>query len=349
MRGKTVCILAVVALVIGGCSEDLASFRVIRNARIDTASGMIKYLESQSLPALESAEVWENEYGEGIKLVTSHYEIYTTLLEPLMLSQVPGFVESAYRGYQGQLAEPIETANKFSVYLFGQRSQWDDFTRDFSGAQAQLYLKLKKGAYYLNGSCVAYNIGRESTFSVLGHEGWHQFNKMHFAYRLPSWLDEGIAMLFETSRYENGMSYFEPGKNLHRLGGLKAVLLMKKIIPLRELIAMNPGEALSAEDDEKLIAFYSQSYALVRFLREEDYGKRLAKYHKLMQDGLEGKWPLGPVAEKMAVDRNIRLTIGWNKAVGSGLFKHYIDEDIDLIETEYLNFCRKIVYHVRLK
>lgn len=348
MHGKIVCILAA-ALAIGGCSEDLASFKVVRNARIDTASGMIKYLERQSLPALKYSEVWENEYGEGIKLVTGHYEIYTTLLEPLMLSQVPGFVESAYRGYQNQLPEPIETVNKFKVYLFGQRSQWDDFTRNFAGAQAQLYLKLKKGAYYLNGSCVAYNIGRESTFSVLGHEGWHQFNKMHFTYRLPSWLDEGIAMLLETSRYENGMFYFEAGKNLRRLGGLKVVLLQRKTIPLRELIAMNPGEALSAQNDEKLIAFYSQSYALVRFLREEDYGKRLAKYHKMMRDGLEGKWPLGPVAEKMAVDRNIRLTIGWNRAVGTGLFKHYIDEDIDLIEAEYLNFCRKIVYHIRLK
>ena len=96
------------------------------------------------------------------------------------------------------------------MYLFGQRKQWDDFTSTFAGRQAGLYNKIKAGAYYLNGSCVAYNIGRERTFAVLGHEGWHQFNSRLFKYRLPSWVDEGIAMQFETSRYENGLFYFEP-------------------------------------------------------------------------------------------------------------------------------------------
>jgi len=51
---------------------------------------------------------------------------------------------------------------------------------------------------------VVYYIGRERTFSALGHEGWHQFNSRHFKFRLPSWLDEGIAMLFEIHRSEKG-------------------------------------------------------------------------------------------------------------------------------------------------
>ncbi|GAI46356.1 unnamed protein product, partial [marine sediment metagenome] len=53
---------------------------------------MIEYLQGQNLPALRAVEVWQNEYGPGLKLTTAHYEIFTTLLEPLMLSQVPGFV-----------------------------------------------------------------------------------------------------------------------------------------------------------------------------------------------------------------------------------------------------------------
>ncbi len=351
MSRKTVSILATVIFCAAGCSGPSAvnTTQTGEPGRIDTPAGMIEYLRGRNLPALKSVEVWQNEYGAGLKLSTAHYEIFTTLLEPLMLSEVPGFLESAYRGYNGQLPEPIEASAKFPVYLFAERTQWEEFTRAFAGAQASVFCKIKAGAYYLKGACVAYNIGRERTFSALGHEGWHQFNKRLFEFRLPSWLDEGIAMLFETSSESGGLFYFEPSKNMYRLGGLKKTLMNNEMIPLRELIAVNPGEVLSTEREEAVIAFYSQSYALVRFLREEDYGKRLWRYHRLLVDGLGGNWPLSEQDRRIAADRNIPLTVRWNRAVGLELFEHYVGGDFDTIEPEYQTFCRKIVYHVRLK
>lgn len=309
---------------------------------------MIKYLKSRNLPALRSVEPWENEYGSGIKITTAHYEVLTTLLDPLILSEVPGFMESCYRGYQNQFPEPVRTNFKFTVYLFGQRSQWEQFTRSFTGKQAEIYCKIKAGAYYLNGACVAYNIGRQRTFSVLGHEGWHQFNSRLFKYRLPSWLDEGVAMLFETSRNDKGLFYFEPAMNLSRLGSLKQTLMKRKTIPLKTLLAMNPGQAIVTGEDA-VMAFYSQAYALARFLREEDYGRRLGNYHQLLLGGLHGQWPLDPIPTKIAANRNIPLTVRWNQVVGRGLFEHYIGNDLEKIQEEYIRFCRKIVYRIRLK
>jgi len=342
-----ICIITV-ALLAGCFESNKIETESAGSGRIDTCSGMIKYLQGLNLPALESVEVWDNEYGPGLKLSTAHYEIFTTLLEPLMLSQVPGFMESAHRGYNSQLPEPIGTTTRFTVYLFAERGQWEEFTKTFVGPLSPMYLKIKAGAYYLNGSCVAYNIGRERTFSILGHEGWHQFNSRHFKFRLPSWLDEGIATLFEVSRYDKGLFYFEPGKNLYRLGALRKTLIKDRMIPLKELIAINPGEVL-ATGDEAVAAFYGQSYALVRFLREEGYGKRLGNYHQLLLGGLRGDWPLSSAAKMIAADRNIPLTIRWNRAVGSQLFERYISSDFKQVEKEYLKFCRKIVYRIRLK
>jgi hypothetical protein len=316
-------------------------------AAIDTPYGMIAYLQRQNLPALKSVELWENKFAPGLKLTTAHYEIYTTLLEPLMLSQLPGYMESAWRGYQSQIPTPIDSGSMFTIYLFADRRQWEIFTISYTGYQAPLYLKIKAGAYYLKGACVAYNIGRERTFAVLGHEGWHQFNSRHFKYRLPSWLDEGIAMMFETSRYDGGLFYFDPSRNGWRLGPLKKTLLKNKIIPLRELVCINPGEVV-VDSDEAVAAFYSQAYALVRFLREADYGKRLLKYQKMLLDGLNGQWPLDEQDKLIAADRNIPITVNWNRMVGSSLFEQYIDADYDKIEKEYFAFCRKIVYHVRI-
>jgi len=314
---------------------------------LSTPQGMIGYL--RDLPAVRSVEDWPNEYGTGVTITTDHYRIHTTLLEPLMLRQVPGFMESAYRAYQKQLPRPIKTQTKFTTYIFADRSQWEAFTKTFTAPNADTYLKIKKGAYYLNGACVAYNIGRTRTFLVLGHEGWHQFNSKHFTYRLPSWLDEGIATLFEANRYEKGRFHFEPYHNINKLALLRRTLITGRMIPLRELIALNPGQVVVHHETEDVMAFYAQSYALVRFLREDNYGQRLRNFHNLLLDGLRGDWPLDPTLQKIAADRNIPLTANFNSFVSQKLFALYIDDDIDSLQKEYTTFCRKIVYHIRLK
>jgi hypothetical protein len=311
---------------------------------LDTPAGMVEYLQKQNLPDLKSVETWDNKYGPGLKLTSTHYEIFTTLLEPLMLRSVPAFVEAAYRGYNSQLAEPIETKTKFTTYIFADRRQWEDFTETFAGEQAELFCKIQSGAYYINGACVTYNIGIERTFTALGHEGWHQFNSRLFKYRLPSWLDEGVATLFEAHRSEQETFCFKPDENVYRLEALEKTLLKKKMIPLWQLITINPSEVLSMDESEAVAAFYSQSYALVRFLREADYGKRLGRYRQLLLDGLRGNWPLDDKSETVAIDRNLPRTVGWNRVVGQLLFERYIGEDIDRIEKEYLLFCWTITH-----
>lgn len=314
-----------------------------------TQAAAVDRLQDEHLPALTSVELWQVKYGAGLRLTTEHYEIFTTVLEPLMLRVLPGFIESAYRGYNEQLPQPIGTANKFRVYLFADRQQWEDFTYGFAGEQAALFCKIKTGAYYLNGCCVVYDIGPKRTLSAIGHEGWHQFNSRHFKYRLPSWLDEGVAMLFETGTYENGLFCFNAASNLQRLGALKETLNKAKQISLRELVATSPGEVLATDQAETVLAFYSQSYALVRFLREADYGRRLDSYHRLLWDGLAGHWPLDESAGTTAEDRNLPRTVLWNRQVGPQLFASYVGSDLAELEQEYLAFCNRIVRSISLQ
>ncbi|MBN1804171.1 MAG: hypothetical protein JW837_02860 [Sedimentisphaerales bacterium] len=319
-----------------------------KSSGLGTVEGMIKYLKTRRIPTLENIEPWENQYGPGLILTTEHYTIYTTLLDPLMLIRVPGFVESAHNAYQKQLPEPVKTHFKLPIYLFKNRKQWEEFTKTFTGKNHKTYLKIKAGAYCLNDACVAYNIGSDVTFSVLGHEGWHQFNQRHFKYRLPSWLDEGIAMMFEANEYKDGLFTFDASRNFNRLGGLKVTLLNNNTIPLKFLIGLNPGQTVYA-GDKATMAFYCQSYALVRFLKEDDYGKRLANYYQMLNGAADGSWPLSDEAKRIATDRNIPLTVNYNRIVGTKLFEYYIGEDFETIEQQYIIFCKKLVYHVRLK
>lgn len=345
MARKLTIVALVVIVCLAGCSRS-------RRAPVESASAVgakdtnvmaAERLRSEHLPALQSVELWDGPYGPGLKLTTDHYCIFTTLLEPLLLRTLPGYIESAYWGYNDQLPQPIETAAKFDIYLFAQRSQWEKFTHAFADDQATVFCKIKTGAYYLNGACVVYDIGRKRTLSAIGHEGWHQFNSRHFKYRLPSWLDEGIAMLFETSTYENGMYSFDAARNYPRLGALSETLLNGKQMLLRDLIATSPGEVLATDENETVMAFYSQSYALVRFLREAGHGKRATRYHRLLWDGLLGEWPLDEEASRTAEDRNLARTVQWNRVVGPQLFERYVGSDFDRLEQEYSAFCRRIV------
>lgn len=339
-------VVTAVASLLTGCQEQRQAARSShRQPDLNTTAGICRYLSQ--LPAVKNVEPWNNPYGNGITITTKHYKIHTTMLEPLVLRQVPGFMESALIAYKKQLPVPIETENLFTVYLFGERLQWENFTKTFAGDNAHMYLSIKKGAYYLNGACVTYNIGRTRTFSVLGHEGWHQFNSRHFTYRLPSWLDEGIATLFESSTCVNGIFQFRPERNLGRLGSLRNVLLSGKIIPLEKLIALNPGEVVVQADSDAIAAFYAQSYGLTRFLKEENFGKRLGRYHSMLIGAAEGTWPLGPSLHEIASNRNIPLTASWNRYVSPKLFAYYIEPHYTLLEDEYIAFCRKLVYNVR--
>lgn len=316
---------------------------------LSSREGLIQYL--RDLPAVHDLQIWDNPYASGLVILTRHYQIYTTLDDPLMLRQVPSFVESVYAEYQAQLPDPVDSDHRFVIYLFADRRQWEQFTRDFAGPDAQMYLRIQKGAYAINDVCVAYHIGRSQTFSVLGHEGWHQFNSRFFTYRLPSWLDEGVATLFETCRFHQGRFVFEPQRNLLRLGALKETLLTGRMIPLEQLLVLNPGQVLptSGGTEERVTAFYAQTYALVRFLREEFYGYYLRKYHTMMAAALRGRWPLDEIEARIASDRNLPLTVAWNQQVAVRLFSLYIDSDLNKIEKEYRAFCEKITYPVRIQ
>jgi hypothetical protein len=347
-RCSPVWLFAIVCLA--GCSQSYktATDSIEDAQELNGCKAVVESLQYENLPALESVDIWRGRYGPGLRITTAHYEIYTTLLEPLTLRQIPGFMESAYRAYNRQLPQPIETTGKLRIYLFADRQQWEGFTKSFAGEQAELFYKIKAGAYYLNGACVTYYIGTRRTLSALGHEGWHQFNNRHFRFCLPSWLDEGIAVLFETSRYEGGRFYFEPNQNAYRLEGLRETLVSSQQIPLSELVAMNPGEVLAIDQAEAVRAFYSQAYALVRFLKEADSGKHADKFRRLIADGLMGEWPLSRTSRKIAADRNMPRTIEWNRIVGPQLVKQYISSDIDQLEREYLAFCRQIINNTPL-
>ena len=151
-------------------------------------------------------------------------------------------------------------------------------------------------------------------------------------------------MQFEGFSLVNGHYVFESSLNHYRTKALSSVLTKQDSIALQDLLSTSPGEVMATDRAESVMAFYSQSYALVRFLREASAGKYLLDYQRLMQDGLLGEWALRSSDRAVAKDRDLPRTIDWNGRVGIQLFRTYVCEEIESMEDEYSSFCWKIAH-----
>ena len=106
------------ALIVTGCAPQEKNLTHHDHSPVNlaTPAGMIQYLSD--LPSVQKVQDWQNEFAPGVTITTKHYEIHTTLLEPLLLHNIPCFMESAYLAYQKQLPKPIESQTKYKIYLF---------------------------------------------------------------------------------------------------------------------------------------------------------------------------------------------------------------------------------------
>jgi hypothetical protein len=100
---------------------------------------------------------------------------------------------------------------------------------------------------------------------------------------------------------------------------------------------------MASDQTESVAAFYSQSYALVRFLQEAGNGHFRAQYGRMIRDGLYGLWTLTPEDRRIAGNRNCQRTLEWNSRVGRQLFEQYISPNPASLEGAYLDFCKAIV------
>ncbi len=279
---------------------------------------------------------WSTPVGQGWTLRTRHYEIYTTITRSDFLKGLPAFMERAFATYQTYLPATMESRYPSRIYLFADRAQWEGFTCEFAQDQAETLLQIQQGAYCLKDACVAYDIGDTRTLAALAHEGWHQFVGRHFQYRLPSWLDEGLAMQFESLALIESDEPFKPEDNPYRVQAMHQLLLLSQWSSLPDLLTCSPGEVMASNQAASVQGFYSQSYALIHFLSQERY---VQGFRRLLWDGAAGHWPLTPGYQRIAIDRNMPKTLAWNRAVGLELFKHYIDADLDRLDREYRHFC----------
>ncbi len=284
---------------------------------------------------------WTHPQGVGQVITTTHYRIFTSASNPVLVRHLPGFLEAAYANYIDLTHLTPEKAGKpMDVYMLASRQQWVHLTKHVFGAKAP-HLSISAGGYCYRGIGVYWDLQNRATLSVAAHEGLHQFLHHTMRHRLPLSIEEGLGVAAEGFhiREDENTVVFLPRHNPGRYVTLRKALVNNRWIPARKLLTMTAGDTMRGMTADTL-AWYSQVWALSMFLRTSpDYREG---FYRMLTDGQAGKFHL---AMNVPADAYARLMARggiYSRTVAAPLFAHYITTDMDTFERRYLAFARDL-------
>jgi hypothetical protein len=276
--------------------------------------------------------------GPKVKVIhTAHYVIYSTIEDrPDILARMAQLMEGGFEEYRTLVPQVPATIFPMQCYLFADRLQWIGFTQAKTGPEANVYLKISRGGYTIHDWYVAYYIGDVSTYSIAAHEGWHQFVNRHFKGRLPPFLEEGLACMFEDVEWNGNLPRWNLKMNPQRALSLRKALDAGELFPLSQLITLHAGEVVNMPGI-KIEAFYAQNWAFARFLWDGQNGK----YRPALQHWL-AETADGTVFDPTGSHR--RSYLPWNSAGVRPMLEHYLGQDLSVIDQEFKQFMQKVAF-----
>jgi tetratricopeptide (TPR) repeat protein len=125
---------------------------------------------------------------------------------------------------------------------------------------------------------------RPGSYQVVYHEYVHSLLHANFRW-LPTWLNEGLAEFYGSSRFEDSKIYV--GALGDRTGRVRNALL----IPIEKLISENPYKEYRG-DDRMIDRFYGESELLVHYFmfgEGMERGAKLSQFYSKLQQGKDQK------------------------------------------------------------
>ncbi|MGH7213296.1 MAG: hypothetical protein ACREIT_00735 [Tepidisphaeraceae bacterium] len=280
---------------------------------------------------------WSYQQAPGRMLATRHYRIHTTInsaADEDFRQSLATVMEGAWQQYRRLTPGIAQTGAPLECYVFERRSQWADFTARNAGQDAVVYLQITRGGYAVGDRYVAYYLGHQATFSVAAHEGWHQYVARHFKGRLPPFLEEGIACMFEDVRWDGKLPRWNLSKNTRRAQALGDAIDDGSVLPLEQLVSMHAGQLVD-KPGAKIEAFYAQCWAFARFLRDAEGGKYRPVFQKLLADTAAG------TVDDLS-GAHTATTAPWYPASVQPMLEQYVGTDLATLDLPYRTYLSKI-------
>jgi hypothetical protein len=274
----------------------------------------------------------------GVRVTLPHYVIYSTISDQQVIKRIGQVLEGAWDQYRSLAPQIPASLRPMECYFFETRSQWAAYTKAHTGDDAAIYLRVNRGGYTVNDKFVAYWIGDIGTSSVAAHEGWHQYVARHLKGRLPPFLEEGLACMFEQ------VQWVEPGKNMPalpqfdltrnhpRLSALRASVDEDEMYPLKTLVTMHAGQVVGKRS-AKIEAFYAECWAFARFMNES---------HPLALKSMLSDASRGTLFADSSTDDASNGPL-WDPATAKPMLEHYLGKNLADIEAEFAKYVKSAV------
>ncbi len=281
------------------------------------------------------SKAWPLKFHKGVILESEHYRVYTTTRDTFFHQALMNLAEKQYARISKRLT--VAPKKKMSVYIFANVNQWKAFTRARFGSSLNKVFKIRNGGYTYGGIAAFAYMGRYPTLTVLAHELFHLYLSNASKEHVPTWVNEGLACLFEAHEWNGTMPEFSFRKNVFRQEYLRKAFSEGKLIPLEKLLTSRP---LGVVDDSqtKLLVYYAQVWALMSFLEET----KVKKWH----DGFENM--LADVGRKDFTVKTrgylVTMTDKKRSSFAVAAFLRYITEDMAGFEIAYKKYMKKIAY-----
>lgn len=314
------------------------SVRAIPILLLLTAVGCVQPVQPAA-PASLSTSAWTFDGRPGRVIQTAHYRIHTTLDDEEFLDSLSQVMEGALEHYH-QLTPGVRlTDEPMECYIFSRRPEWAQFTRQHTGDDAAVYLQINRGGYTVKDWFVAYFIGDVGTYSVAAHEGWHQYVARHFRSRLPPFLEEGIATMFENISWTTRRPRWNLQVNPNRAEKLRTAIEDGQLWPLEQLCTMHAGDVVGLSG-ERIETFYAQNWAFAQFLWNAENGRYRAAFQRMLSDLASGQ-------ADAHLGRRRSLGDTWDPRGVRPLLEFYLTMNIEQIDAAYVRYMRQIALGTR--
>jgi hypothetical protein len=218
---------------------------------------------------------------------TRFYDIYTDVDRDLALD-IGRQMDAMYTEYQRRLARfPMDRSGKrLAAYLFQHQSDYLGFVGPGARNTGGVFMPGQQAL-----AAFVDNQGLASLRRTLRHEAFHQFAYLVFELKLPIWINEGMAQVFEEGIW-TGQEFLlgqVPPRRVRHLKSDVARVDNRGLIPFTELMAFTPerwGQVLNT-DERKAMTEYNQSWAMIHFLVHAKDATGREKFRGMFLDMLD--------------------------------------------------------------
>lgn len=286
-----------------------------------------------------STDAWVFDGRPGRIITTPHYRIHTTIDDQEFLESLTAVMEGALEQYRALTPTIPLTDRPMECYVFSRRPEWAQFTRQHTGNDAAVYLQINRGGYTVRDWFVAYLIGDAGTLAVASHEGWHQYVARHFKSRLPPFLEEGIATMFENIHWLSAEPRWNLAVNPTRADKLRTAIEDGNLWPLEQLCMMHAGDVVGLSG-ERIETFYAQNWAFAQFLLSAEGGRYRRGLERMLDELASG------IADQR-LGRSRGTSDSWDPQSVRPLLEHYLGMEIAQIDQKYQAYIREIARGTR--